>query len=331
MKLGEKQTVEMLTKCYPGFAEPILTPQEATIRGQMVFDDMEQVRFPLEWECDWPVDVPGYEPVRIPSYRLPGVSYGPLADPDGTKGRDAAGPAISCGEFVRLSRACLLGRSLLGAKRWPSLFASRLRHPDDHLAVVEEVLWLGRWRSPKHIRNSHRQNPESEKNVDWRFQCCEMIINLEIKSRRRDWMGVTDGESYSRDFDSYFDDVLGKFGPRTEGERNVVGVTTFFPPEETLRRATARFLEAHPEIDAIVFWSLHDPEGKRPEVFGSDADLIRLLLNESSREENLFISPIRHLWRKRDERRALRVDEALAILTRAVRPQPPASPEANPP
>lgn len=242
--------------------------------------------------------------------------YGPLADPDGSKGRDAAGPVISCGEFVRLSRACLIGRKLLGMEQWPSRFASRLRDSDDHLAVIEEVLWLGRWRSPSHIQISHRQIPGSAKNIDWRFRCCDMIINLEIKSRRRDWMGVTDGEFYSRDFDSYFDDLQGKFGPRTEAERNVVGVTTFYPPEPTLRRATARFLDAHPEIDALVFWSLHDPDGRRPEIFGRDADLIRLMLEESSREENLFISTIRHLWRKRDERRAIRADEALDAIAK---------------
>ena len=131
MQLGEKQIIEILTKCYPGLREPVLSAEEAQLRGRMIFEDIGLVRFPLMWECDWPVEPPGFEPVRVPSYRLPGVSYGALADPDGTKGRDAAGPAISCGEFVRLSRACLLGRKVLGSNRWPSLFATRLRDSDD--------------------------------------------------------------------------------------------------------------------------------------------------------------------------------------------------------
>lgn len=229
-------------------------------------------------------------------------------------GRDAAGPLLSCGEFIHLSRACVLGRELLGSAQWPSQFATRLRQPDDHLVVVEELLWLGRWRSPKYIRNSYRQNPENKKNVDWRFNCCVMIINLEVKYRRRDWMGVTDGEYFSRGFDSYFEDVVGKFGPRSDDERNVLGVTTMTPPDTSLIEATNRFLNDNPQIDAVVFWSLHDPEGKRPEVFGKDAELIQLLLEEPSREEGFCISTIRHLWRNREERRAIRADEVPGLL-----------------
>jgi hypothetical protein len=157
---------------------------------------------------------------------------------------------------------------------------------------------------------SYKQIPTG-KDIDWRFLCCGQKINLEVKYRMRDWLGIADGPHFSRNFDSYFNEVKGKFGPRPEGELNVVGITTFTPPDRGLQECTQRFLDKHPEIDAVIFWSIHDPEGKRPEIHARQPELIKMLFKGGDIEDNLFCAPIRHLWRKSEERRAMRPAEAM--------------------
>jgi hypothetical protein len=312
--LEQNQIEAILRKCYPGMSETILTHEEAKLRAAMVYEDMAAVNFPLRLGTTWPVQAAGYETIEIPSYPLDGIMYGPEADPSGEGKRDAAGPLLSCGEFIRLSKACKLGRELLTTNRWPSRFTVGLRDTQKHLSVIEEILWLGRWHSPENIEMTYKQNPSAGKDIDWRFTCCGQTINLEVKYRMRDWLGVVDGSHFSRNFDSYFSDVKGKFGPRPDGELNIVGITTFTPPDRGLQECTKRFLDKHAEIDAVIFWSIHDPEGKRPEIHARHPELIKMLFKWGGREDNLFCAPIRHLWRKREERRAMRPAEAMDAI-----------------
>lgn len=135
--------------------------------------------------------------------------------------------------------------------------------------MLEEILWLGRWHTPENIEMAYKQNPDSPKDIDWRFTSCGQTINLEVKNRQRDWVGVVDGPHFSRNFDSYFRDLAGKFGPQQNGELNIVGITTMSPPDRGLQECTQRFLDAHPEIDAVIIWSIHDPDGKRPDIHAS--------------------------------------------------------------
>lgn len=312
--LAMEQIEEILQKCYPGMKVTVLSAEESSDRARMIYEDMTAVGFPLLLDQAWVVTPPGVESVYVPTYQLPKSGYGPQADSDGTLGRDAAGPLLSCGEFIRLSRACKIGRDFLTRKRWPSHFTARLRDSEQHLAVIEEMIWLGRWHTPSHVKMSYRHNPANNSDIDWRFKSCNQVINLEVKTRRRDWMGLTDGSHFSRDFDSYFDDVEGKFGLQKDNELNVITITTFAPPDASLRRCTQRYLDQHPEVDAVVFWAIHDPKNTRPEIHAREPGLIQLLLKGSEREDDLFISSIRHLWRKRDERRAMRSNEVIAAI-----------------
>lgn len=310
--LTQAKIEEILGKCYPGMPETVLSPAEAKARAAMVYEDMATVGFPLTLGVIWPVPTTTEEPILIPSYPLEGTMYGPMADPDGEHNRDAAGPLINCGEFLRLSKACKLGRELLTQERWPSRFTAGLRDAQKHLSVVEEILWLGRWHAPENIEMTYKQNPPTD--VDWRFTCCGMTINLEVKYRIRDWMGVVDGPHFSRNFDSYFIDLERKFGPRPKGELNIVGITTLAPPDAGLQECTKRFLDRHPEVDAVIFWSMHDPEGKRPEIHAREPALIKMLFKGGDREDGIFCAPIRHLWRNSEERRAIRPSEAVETV-----------------
>ena len=316
--LSQPQIEEILAKCFPGMAETVLSQEEAKSRAAMVYEDMKAVNFPLRMGETWPVPAARNETIWIPSYPLDGIMYGPEADPDGESKRDAAGPLLSCGEFIRLSKACKLGRELLTTNRWPSHFTVGLRDTQKHLSVIEEILWLGRWHSPENIEPTYKQNPATGKDIDWRFTCCGQVINLEVKYRMRDWLGIVDGQHFSREFDSYFDEVKGKFAPRPDGELNIVGITTFTPPDRGLQECTLRFLDKHPEVDAVIFWSIHDPEGKRPEIHARQPELIKMLFKGGDREDNLFCAPIRHLWRKSEERRAMRPAEAMDAISQII-------------
>jgi hypothetical protein len=305
-----------LVTAFPG-SEPVLKEDEAKARAQIVCEDMAKVRFDLQIEY-WPVNVPGYVKIAVPAYKLLGSQFdpdGPLDAPDVYK---AAGPGLNCGSLLRLSKACKVARMYL-KKAWPNTFATRLRDPNNHLAVVEELLWLGYWQHVQKLQPSYKQSSISDKNIDWRFTCCEQVINLEVKYRRRDWIGVVDGPYFSRDFDSYFQDCEGKFGPQKDGEINVIGITTLAPPDAGLRRTIDRFLASHPYVDAIILWSFHAPDGADPEIHSAKADLIRLLFTGGDAEDRLRISPIRHLWRKSEERRALRPGEVPQELIKALR------------
>jgi hypothetical protein len=293
-----------LTTAFPGARETVLKPDEAKIRARMVHEDMTKVRFDLQLEY-WRVELPGHQPIGVPAYKLIGSQFDPDAPLDEPDVYKAAGPGLSCGNLLRLSKACKLGRAIL-KKAWPTSFATRLRDPNDHLAVVEELIWLGYWQSIKDVQRSYKQSSESKKNVDWRFVSCGQPINLEVKYRRRDWIGIVDGPYFSRDFDSYFEDCEGKFGAQKDGELNIIGITTLAPPDAGLRRTIARFLKDHPYVDGIVLWSFHAPTGASPEIHSGKVDLIRLLFTEGDAEDRLRVSPIRHLWRKSEERRALR-------------------------
>jgi hypothetical protein len=296
-----------LVTAFLGTREPVLSADEAKARAQIVSEDMIKVRFDLQLEY-WKVELPNHGPIGVPAYKLIGSQFdpnAPLGTPDVYK---AAGPGLNCGNLLRLSKACKLGRVIL-KKAWPNSFATRLRDPNDHLAVVEELLWLGYWQPVTDVQRSFKQSAASKKNIDWRFSCCGQLINLEVKYRRRDWVGIVDGPHFSRDFDSYFEDCEGKFGPQKNGELNIIGVSTLAPPDDGLRRTIERFLKKHPEVDGIILWSFHAPSGAPPEIHSAKADLLKLLFTGGDSEDRLRASPIRHLWRKSEERRTLRPGE----------------------
>ena len=134
-------------------------------------------------------------------------------------------------------------------------------------------------------------------------KACDLIINLEIKYRRRDWIGVVDGPYFSRDFDSYFDNVDGIFGSQQDGELNIIGISFLAPPDRGFRNCISRCLDEHPEVDAIILISYHDSNAETPEIHSGKKDLIELLLRGEDEKSRLRIWPFRHLWRKSEERR----------------------------
>lgn len=301
-----QQLEHELTTAYRGLSRPVWSESEAKLLAKMVHEDMTSAGFDLELTTWPPVQLPGAMPIEVPAYKLEGTDYGPEKLHGSNQTFKASGPMLDGGHLLRLARACKIGRAILKPD-WPTRFAKRLRNAAEHPTVIEEILWLGRWHAPTKVTSGVKLVPGSEKDVDWRFDCCDLRINLEAKFRRRDWMARADGPSFSRNFDSYFEDVLSKFAPAKAGELNLVGITTFARPDRGLRECTERFLKAHPEVDGVIYWSLHAPEGKSVEVHSiHHTALIESLLNIEPEEYLLCLSPVLFPWRERDARKAAR-------------------------
>jgi hypothetical protein len=295
-----------LTTAYHGAMHPVWSKDEAKALARMVHEDMTTAAFNLELTAWPPIRIPGFQPIVVPAYKLERTDYGPQKLHESNQTFKASGPMLDGGHLLRLARACKLGRELLSTK-WPARFAKRLRNPKEHPTLIEEILWLGRWHSPTKVASGVKLVPGSKKDVDWGFDCCGRRINLEAKFRRRDWMAVTDGPSFSREFDSYFEDARGKFSAARSGELNLLGITTFAQPDSGLRACTNRFLRDHPEVNGVIFWSLHAPNGDSLEVHSAnDKQLIESFLKIQNEDHLLCLSPILHPWNERDTRKAAR-------------------------
>jgi hypothetical protein len=124
-------------------------------------------------------------------------------------------------------------------------------------------------------------------------------------------MAKVDGASFSRDFDSYFEDVDRKFVVCPSGELNVAGITTLAQVDHSLEECVWRFLREHQEINSVIVRSYDAPDGRATRVFSNDHALITILdkLLAIAPEENFYAHPVRHLWRDSDNRRALRPAE----------------------
>lgn len=154
-----------------------------------------------------------------------------------------------------------------------------------------------------------------EKRVDWRFKSCGQTVNLEVKYRPRDWMRHADGPEFNIVMPDYFYDVPAKFPEKNQDELNLVAVSTPAPPDRSLRERTEILLREFPSIDGAVIWSQASSGGSPFEIHAiKDRELIRTLFTGGDLEDAAHIGIVRHLWRKRDERRAYRADEVPELL-----------------
>lgn len=212
-----------LTNAPFGALQPTLTAQEAEIRAVMLVEDMGTVGIDIQLRT-FPVGdrlhVPYYEVPRT-DFQQEGTAEKPVDDT-----LTAAGSGLNWGDLIRLSKACKIGRTLLGSS-WPGKFKDKLLA--EHNATVQELLWLGRFRNPKKIELEPRPFPGCKKRPDWRFAVDGQIINLEVKHRPGDWIRQVDGSQYSPARPGLFSDVSGKFLIKLEGELNLVALSVMPP------------------------------------------------------------------------------------------------------
>jgi len=292
---------------------PVLTKMDIdpVERAKILVEDMATVG------CAWPIrSTFASETVVLAHYEIPGTDFGKMDDDDASEVTKVHGSGLNWGSVVRLSKVCEVGRKYFGPD-WPCNFKKQFLNPKDHLAFVEEILWLNLWLGISEIE--HEAQPfhavGCKKRVDWRFKSCGQTINLEVKYRPKDWMRHVDGPDFNIVMPEYYYDVPAKFPVRLPGELNLVAVSCPAPIDRSLRERTEVFLRAHPTIDGVLIWS-QASSGESPfEIHAlKHRDLIQTFFTGGDFEDAAHIGIVRHLWRKRDERRAYRADEVPELL-----------------
>lgn len=291
-------------------AIPLLSEMgiDPTERAQILVEDMKTIG------CNWPIrSIPVGDETILSHYDIPGSDFG------AEEARDvytAHGTGLNWGSVIRLSKTCVAGRSLFG-KAWPLKFKAKLMNPKDHLSFVEEILWLNLWHGISDVESEATPFAATgcNKKIDWRFFACGQPINLEVKYRPRDWMRHVDGPEHHVVMPSYFDDVPGKFPAKNVGELNLVSVTCLASIDRSLQEHTEILLRTHQNIDGVIIWA-HASKSESPfEIHASrDRELISTLFTGGDLEDAAHIGIVRHVWRKRDERRSIHGDEVPEVL-----------------
>lgn len=167
----------------------------------------------------------------------------------------AVGYGLNWGDLVTLSKVIKFARQTWG-EYWVRQFRERIKHFGNHISTVEELWWLGLWKSPIHVQRECAFCAPYWRTVDWQFETQDVVINLEVKYRNHDWLRFMDLVSYMSQLDSYFDTLTEKFPANVVGQVNLVGVTLLGSLGPLLRQRATAFLESHPALDGFLFWSI---------------------------------------------------------------------------
>jgi hypothetical protein len=167
----------------------------------------------------------------------------------------AIGYGLNWGDLVTLSKVVKFARQTWG-EHWVSQFRERMKHFGNHISTVEELWWLGLWKSPVHVQRECAFCAPYWRTVDWQFETQGLVINLEVKYRNHDWLRFVDLVAYINRLDSYFDTLAEKFPVKVAGQVNLVGITLLGSLGALLRQRALAFLESHPALDGFLFWSI---------------------------------------------------------------------------
>lgn len=197
----------------------------------------------------------------------------------------AVGYGLNWGDLVTLSKVVKFARQTWG-EYWVRQFRERMKHFGNHISTVEELWWLGLWKSPVHVQRECAFCAPYWRTVDWQFETQGVVINLEIKHRSNDWLRFVDLVAYINQLDSYFDTLAEKFPAKVAGQVNLVGVTLLGSLGALLRQRALAFLESHPALDGFLFWSIARRDLPGCEcVLRPSSEFVRELLRPADEED----------------------------------------------
>ena len=175
---------------------------------------------------------------------------------------------------------------------------------------MEEFLWISRFQGIENVRPKILQ--DSGKDVDWGFSSCTQPLQIEIKNRRRESVGIIDGASRGREYPSWYADLIGKFC-RIDETLNVACITSYLESDEALRERADELLISREPIDAVILWTYHCPGGQHLQVYAKPQ--IKTVLSSTlapiPREVSAKYLRLLHLERNSDQQRILTVDEII--------------------
>ena len=210
----------------------------------------------------------------------------------------AVGYGLNWGDLVTLSKVVKFAR-LQWSEYWVRQFRERMKHFGNHISTVEELWWLGLWKSPIHVQRECAICAPYWRTVDWQFETQGVVINLEVKYRNSDWLRFVDLVSYINQLDSYFDTLAEKFPAKVAGQINLVGITLLGSLGALLRQRALAFLQTHPALDGFLFCSVARRDLPGCEcVLRPSSEFVRELLrpaDEEDRWRNPFVIMMRPL------------------------------------
>ena len=272
---------------------PVLEESEAKRRAALVFEALHEARFDMElsWQT---IAFPGVLPMGVPVYDLSESGFSVHHGQEKPLAKRADGMGLNRGDLFKLARACHLRAKFMPGKAWSKDERSRLRTHEHHCALVEELLWLGRFRDPCKVERDKKLQPKvTNKDVDFQFRSQSFTVNLEVKFRKNTWVPRVTGEFETNEVSALYRDVDGKFPIPGYGEVNLVAVTGYAPADEEFTAATEDFLDQHPEISGVIYWCDHAPTGRSWRLVSKTTRLPELLL-QIDPEESFRAYSIRH-------------------------------------
>ena len=304
-----------LAHAYLGWKR-ILSPEVAARRARWLHADLQAVGFDLQITLQKAV-FDDETVVGVPSYQIPNSPYNVMNPTRAEERFHVSGSGMDCLDLLKLSRASEIGHTLLGDATWPKRYAHKLNDPELHPAAIEEVLWLKRWHKPTRIEPSKKLIPGRDADVDFRFGCDGLTINLEVKYRPRSWIARADGGYEDRDLSTMFSDIIHKFPDRlAPNELNLVALTVLCPLNEQFHARAEEFLNKQTVVSGLVVWCEQFEEGKTQGTVVAFHDLCQRLapLFETDHEETCRIGVIGHGWRHPSERREMTFGESIQTI-----------------
>jgi hypothetical protein len=223
--------------------------------ASLPFDMKAQLReLPFPPQPDLPNGLPSFIYYFVPNARR-GTDQPTTRDPIHPSFVNASdGIGLNLGCPVRLLRALDALVQLTPEDQKEPL--DGLRNNTQHLATVEELLWLIGWKSPSSFRRGG-QFPGLKGDVDWAFDSCGYPVFVEAKFRRSDWPRLTDGANFVRTGEGFLSRAAHKFPePPQAAALHIVGITTFANVTKEVVHLIGQELEATPQIHAVVIRSL---------------------------------------------------------------------------
>ena len=251
-----------------------LDPEESALRAKLLMEDLDWIQFEdftVHCQtCYLPNDPD--TPVLLAEY-----SFGPTkfnvnnADRSTNKRcTSVGGTGLNSGSLLSLSKVSRIARELI-PQFWlkSRKLKNALRNPEDHLATLNEIWWLGRFPTAVEVFYGYKMAPP--KDIDWRFRLegvrqngKDVWINLEVKYRPSDTSRIV--HNLAPKVDSLLQETLDKFNPSEPNELNLIGVTLFDSIDGPLQQGFAEWLldktGSPSRVDAILSRSFSALSGK---------------------------------------------------------------------
>lgn len=281
---------------------PGITADEIECRAKWVEEDFGMMKIvPKFNETRCPTNTPeGRQILRIISYSfgenecdIKNARYGDR------KHTSMSGCGLNRESLLYFSKISKMGHKRI-PKIWPGKMIKELRDPNKHLNILNEVWWLGKFRSgfvdwPSVRRNVKLHLPNTEKkdtNVDWVFPVStglsRMTLRVEVKRRIGDINRRTYGSNLRSDL---FQEIEEKFPDiRGTDEFNVCCLRLYGGITPDVRLETKAWLETQKKIDAVCLASVSTDERDSFCVMTrAGAEFIKQLVEPPDHEDQMYV------------------------------------------